>query len=695
MTAAQQRLLEWCQAEVSRVAGYPDDGQISKYLISLPTKQQLSSYANGLFGPSNDATVLVQELWSRRQELSTASTRPPLHREDSEENTRDGGPAPSYGVIDNDRPRPSKSAADESAAAAASSPDLPSVAHSLDPSKFGRGVTVRFAKAKKGSGGSAAVVRGVCSCAGREHPLFTNCTACGRVLCVVEGEGECAFCTSYVTKSHTKPAEAFVQFMEGLTSSGRRRDERPAAPSTADAESAAAEGLQKAEAHKQRLLSYSAANVARSRVIDQQADYHDFESNAWMSAEQKAEGMAKALVEERKLDKRRDHTVSIDLVSGRVIAHSSDPFATENAGKPLHGTGMEVITKDDEERMRREAAAAAPASSTTNATRSRVADPGVNRMFEEMKSVSRAQYYSNDTLTGKARVVYERMQEALEREEREQAQRKSRASSKRPSLFTSRLQHDDDAAHATFDQEEVGLAPSLWGDLIDDDPPPPPSSFDAAGDDEPNCRPAGKPSALPSAGPVPDAGWTLSMHQPWASLLVMGVKRFEGRGWSSAYRGRLWIASTAHQSTAEENAQLEAEYRAVYDGLNVPFPSSYPHSALLGCVDLVDVVDQERFQRLRKARGEREDSASVFIFVCERPRVLPLPISISGQHKLWQLPRRIVDAINAANSLVPVSERWRTGKARLKDGEETEAKGSKRKTLVIKGKKGPRMPNEA
>ena len=33
----------------------------------------------------------------------------------------------------------------------------------------------------------------------------------------------------------------------------------------------------------------------------------------------------------------------------------------------------------------------------------------------------------------------------------------------------------------------------------------------------------------------------LTMHQPWASLLVYGIKRAEGRTWNTDFRGRLWI----------------------------------------------------------------------------------------------------------------------------------------------------------
>jgi len=42
-----------------------------------------------------------------------------------------------------------------------------------------------------------------------------------------------------------------------------------------------------------------------------------------------------------------------------------------------------------------------------------------------------------------------------------------------------------------------------------------------------------------------DGGLCMSMHQPWASLLVYGIKMHEGRVWSSSHRGRLWIAAAS------------------------------------------------------------------------------------------------------------------------------------------------------
>lgn len=54
------------------------------------------------------------------------------------------------------------------------------------------------------------------------------------------------------------------------------------------------------------------------------------------------------------------------------------------------------------------------------------------------------------------------------------------------------------------------------------------------------------------AGKVEQAGCVecLSMHQPWASMLVFGIKRIEGRNWPTKHRGWLWIASTAQEPSA-------------------------------------------------------------------------------------------------------------------------------------------------
>lgn len=85
---------------------------------------------------------------------------------------------------------------------------------------------------------------------------------------------------------------------------------------------------------------------------------------------------------------------------------------------------------------------------------------------------------------------------------------------------------------------------------------------------------------------------TLSLHQPWASLLVHGIKRIEGRNWSTNFRGNLWIHATARRPEQELIKQYEDLYRSIFDmeGHEVAFPETYPTGVLVGRVKIVDCL---------------------------------------------------------------------------------------------------------
>lgn len=75
----------------------------------------------------------------------------------------------------------------------------------------------------------------------------------------------------------------------------------------------------------------------------------------------------------------------------------------------------------------------------------------------------------------------------------------------------------------------------------------------------------------------------LSLLQPWASLVVMGHKRIETRGWSTAYRGPLLI----HASKGKAGKLLVSEPPFTQ---HVADFNALPFGAIIGQVTLVDVV---------------------------------------------------------------------------------------------------------
>ncbi|XP_045216561.1 activating signal cointegrator 1-like [Mercenaria mercenaria] len=134
-----------------------------------------------------------------------------------------------------------------------------------------------------------------------------------------------------------------------------------------------------------------------------------------------------------------------------------------------------------------------------------------------------------------------------------------------------------------------------------------------------------------------DDGMCMSMHQPWASLLVAGIKLHEGRTWYTAHRGRLWIAATAKAPDPAEISELEHMYKTIYKNRDLQFPSHYPVGCLLGCVDVVDCLSQDTYQE-QFPDGE---SSSPFVFICENPNELIVKFPVKGKHKIYKLDAHI------------------------------------------------------
>ncbi|KAK3924882.1 Activating signal cointegrator 1 [Frankliniella fusca] len=137
-----------------------------------------------------------------------------------------------------------------------------------------------------------------------------------------------------------------------------------------------------------------------------------------------------------------------------------------------------------------------------------------------------------------------------------------------------------------------------------------------------------------------DSGRCLSMHQPWASLLISGIKLHEGRNWYTSHRGRLWIAAAAKEPDLQEIRTCENVIRTLKRDENIRFPEHYPTGCLLGCVTVTECLAQEEY-RQKYPDGE---SDSPFVFICEDPLALPVRFPMQGQHKIYSLDSKIHNA---------------------------------------------------
>lgn len=151
-----------------------------------------------------------------------------------------------------------------------------------------------------------------------------------------------------------------------------------------------------------------------------------------------------------------------------------------------------------------------------------------------------------------------------------------------------------------------------------------------------------------------DKGMCLSMHQPWASLLVYGFKRIEGRDWESDYRGKLWIHATSQKPDRALVDRIEQECEMLYGKEHPPFPKRYNTSSILGCVDMVDCIKSEDYST-RTPMGFREENSSKYLFICKNPRILDIPHKFPGQPKLYQLEKDVLDKLGI---VIPINTIW-------------------------------------
>jgi activating signal cointegrator 1 len=93
----------------------------------------------------------------------------------------------------------------------------------------------------------------------------------------------------------------------------------------------------------------------------------------------------------------------------------------------------------------------------------------------------------------------------------------------------------------------------------------------------------------------------ITLLQPWASLVALGVKRIETRSWSTSYRGLLAIHAGARQvhsgqflmlaRTARSAGLIDADTEAQFRRLDVPFGAVVATCRLVDVVSMDDIVE--------------------------------------------------------------------------------------------------------
>ncbi|TPX32074.1 hypothetical protein SmJEL517_g04739 [Synchytrium microbalum] len=384
-----KELQDWTLDRLSALLGLPVEelGDMLPSLIQAKTKNQVEDQLFGMLGNSKDVTEFVEEFCHRSFNPTLQSVikqhddsnsriasspqsysksvqkeqQPPLQQQfKNQENV--------YRKSDNDlvyfagakkKPIPKEEQKPEPVASSQQSTPLSrdtipvatreTAASTTSPNNkkarkgqakaSGMSLT-EFDKLTTASGAFAGSKRVQCDCLASKHGLLTNCLNCGRVICNLEGPGECFTCKSLVVSKDQQRQQLAARVIQ-------RRDSVDAVYEISQ-EQGQREAFDRAERTKERLLEYDRNSTQRTKVHDSASDF-DLDAAAqdkWSTPEQRALALRKAQQQKRaEEEKSRRRVMTIDVVNKRVtVMQPTDDELTVEPEAIVSTTSVEKST---------------------------------------------------------------------------------------------------------------------------------------------------------------------------------------------------------------------------------------------------------------------------------------------------------------------------------------------------------------
>lgn len=138
----------------------------------------------------------------------------------------------------------------------------------------------------------------------------------------------------------------------------------------------------------------------------------------------------------------------------------------------------------------------------------------------------------------------------------------------------------------------------------------------------------------------------ISLWEPWTTLVMIGAKRFETRGWSTKYRGPILIHASKRDQELKA-ALNQAPYRSVLYEVGFSKPEHFKLGCALGIVDLVEIYPTEEVRgtisQQERAFGDYSDKR--FAWQLENIRRFEEAIPMKGMQKLFEVDRALLPAV--------------------------------------------------
>ena len=126
----------------------------------------------------------------------------------------------------------------------------------------------------------------------------------------------------------------------------------------------------------------------------------------------------------------------------------------------------------------------------------------------------------------------------------------------------------------------------------------------------------------------------LTIYPVWAWAIMAGHKRVENRTWTTKHRGRLAIHASANSAAARKSDTIA---RKVLGEMGIEVPEEVTTGALLGTVELVDVIEPDD-----KRLATDPLSSGPLCWLLKNVQPLKKPVPCRGRQQLWNADDRLL-----------------------------------------------------
>ena len=146
---------------------------------------------------------------------------------------------------------------------------------------------------------------------------------------------------------------------------------------------------------------------------------------------------------------------------------------------------------------------------------------------------------------------------------------------------------------------------------------------------------------------------TITVKQPWAWLIIEGVKDIENRTWPTKFRGRVLIHAAAKPWTWQSLLKyLTPAMKSVFDkgGASRTWLDCLTKGKIIGSVEIVDcVINHPSVWAEKSQLSENADDGWLYFdhptynWVLANPIKFPEPIPAKGKLSFWEFDEKLIN----------------------------------------------------